>query len=73
MSVSIKEVSQAGVQLKVSIIIQLNVPKVIFVSFIQKEEHILVEDLCVTNANKIKGRLNLIIVPNVVGIFAMNV
>jgi len=73
MSVSIKEVSQAGVQLKVSIIIQLNVLKVIFVSFIQKEEHILVEDLCVTNANKIKGRLNLIIVPNVVGIFAMNV
>ena len=73
MSVSIKEVSQAGVQLKVSIIIQLNVPKVIFVSFIQKEEHILVEDLCVTNANKIKARLNLIIVPNVVGIFAMNV
>jgi hypothetical protein len=73
MSVSIKEVSQAGVQLKVSIIIQLNVPKVIFVNFIQKEEHILVEDLCVTNANKIKGRLNLIIVPNVVGIFAMNV
>lgn len=73
MSVSIKEVSQAGVQLKVSIIIQLNVPKVIFVNFIQKEEPILVEDLCVTNANKIKGRLNLIIVPNVVGIFAMNV
>jgi hypothetical protein len=73
MSVSIKEVSQAGVQLKVSIIIQLNVPKVIFVNFIQKEEHILVEDLCVTNANKIKARLNLIIVPNVVGIFAMNV
>ena len=73
MSVSIKEVSRAGVQLKVSIIIQLNVPKVIFVNFIQKEEHILVEDLCVTNANKIKGRLNLIIVPNVVGIFAMNV
>lgn len=73
MSVSIKEVSQAGVQLKVSIIIQLNVPKVIFVNFIQKEEHILVEDLCVTNANKIKGMLNLIIVPNVVGIFAMNV